>query len=168
MKKTPVPAPRKRLEIKLRMANARDIIVLLDLLTVYFELNPGMPKPESDMSLIAWGLGIINRNGCIVAVNNDDDIVGTIAFELGNFPWAPKTPYMNMVWFYVVPERRAGGTANHLIRSIRDIAVRNNMMLRIDNMWGVEAEKQDRYREINGFTYMGGNHVWFPPPPGGA
>ncbi len=166
MKKTAQPPKKKQVEIKLRMARARDIIVLLDMLTVYFDLNPSMPKPESEMTMIAWGLGVINRNGCIVAVNQDDDIIGTIAFEIGNWPWAPKTSYMNMVWFYVVEERRAGGTANQLIKAIRDIAVRSNMMLRIDNMWGFEPEKQDRYREINGFTYMGGNHVWFPPPPG--
>jgi hypothetical protein len=54
------------------------------------------------------------------------------------------------------------------MKAAKDIATRNKMMLRMDNVWGVSPKAQDRWRQQNGFTYVGGNNVWFPPKQAGA
>ena len=151
-------AAKPKEKITLRMAKATDVIALYDLLKVYFELNSDYPRPV-DIETIAWGLTIINAMGAVLAVNSKGEIVGSLGVEQGAFPWNRGVPYLNMVWIYVKPERWRGVVANQLIQAAKDIAAARKMMLRMDNIWGVEADLQDRWRQQNGFKYMGGNHV---------
>lgn len=157
----PAQEPVKKITIGLRAAVPRDATELYDVLLRYFdELKLFYPAPVPAPTM-AWGLGIIVKGGVVVAVQ-DEKIVGSIGMEIGHFPWAPSVGYLNGVWFYVAPERRGGDTANRLMKAAKDMARENKMGLRLDNVWGVEPRLQDRYREIHGFQYVGGNHVWFP------
>lgn len=156
----------KKVDFRLRAATVRDATALYDMLLAYFALNPKMPAPLPNPTM-AWGLGVIMRDGCVIA-EIDGKIVGSLGVERGNFPWNPGVPYLNMVWLYVIPERRGGGTANRLLKAAKDIAANNGIMVRVDNIWGIDAVAQDRWREIHGFQYVGGNYVWHPPPPEGG
>lgn len=155
------PEPVIRHNITIRQAVPRDATPLYDLLVRYFDglslLYPG-PVPGPTM---AWGLSVLVKGGVFVA-EESGELIGSVGLELGHFPWAPTVPYLNGVWFYVIAERRRGGTAAKLMQVAKDTARQNKCALRLDNVWGVEPERQDRYREINGFRYVGGNHVWFP------
>lgn len=160
----PEPVRPKR-NITLRTATPRDCSPLYDVLIRYFEELKLVYPPPVEAPTMAWGLSIIARGGVVVAVE-DDEIIGSVGVEVGQFPWNPATTYLNGVWFYVVPERRAGGTANKLMEAAKNLARKNKMGLRLDNVWGMAPERQDRYREMNGFIYVGGNHVWFPEAAG--
>lgn len=155
------PEPVIRHSITIRGAVPRDCTPLYDLLVQYFDgltlLYPGPVEAPT----MAWGLSVIVKGGVFVA-EQDGKLIGSVGLEFGNFPWAPSERYLNGVWFYVTPERRQGGTATRLMNVAKDTARRNKCSLRLDNVWGVEPERQDRYREINGFRFVGGNHVWFP------
>lgn len=167
---TAVPqAQRKPIRIGLRMATALDSTALWHLLVRYFDdLKLFYPPPVMNPT-IAWGLSLVMKNQVIVAFDEDTgDLVGSVGLEVGHFPWSPDSAYLNGEWFYVAPERRAGGTADRLMKAAKDMAARNGMALRLDSIWGVAPELQDRYRKNHGFQYVGGNHVWFPPvAPGG-
>lgn len=152
--------------ITLRMARAADISPLWGLLSAYFKMNPGWPEPDENAT-IAWGLTIIIKGGCILACHGNK-LIGSVGVEKGAFQWNPAVGYLNGVWFYVAPEFRKGGTPNQLIKAVKDIAIANKMALRLDNIWGVEPELQDRWRATHGFRYLGGNYGWFPPPSDGA
>lgn len=158
VKKETAPAPR---QITIRPAHVRDVSPLYDLLIRYFDdlalLYPG-PVPGPTM---AWGLTIIIKGGVVVAEENGV-LIGSVGLEIGQYPWAPSVSYLNGCWFYVAPEYRRGGTADRLMKAAKEIAAKNNMGLRLDSVWGVENELQDRYRARHGFRYVGGNHVWFP------
>lgn len=155
------PKNKQPVQITLRPATARDATPLYNLLIRYFEELDLLYPPPLEMPTMAWGLTIVNAGGVIVA-EADGEFVGSVGLEIGTFPWNPNVRYMNGVWFYVSPERRKGGCAERLMKAAKEIAARNRMALRLDNIWGVEPELQDRYRQIHGFQYVGGNHVWFP------
>ncbi len=158
------PAAPKR-NIFLRNANALDVVALYRVLIRYFEeLKLFYPAPVMEPTL-AWGLGLILKGGVTLAIE-DNKIIGSVGLEIGHFPWAPTMAYLNGVWFYVTPERRAGGTANQLMRAAKETGMKMNLPVRLDSIWGVEPELQDRYRKIHGFQYVGGNHVWFPKSQG--
>lgn len=151
----------KQSHIKIRMARPLDASPLYRVLIRYFDELP-MPYPAPDEAVaMAWGLGLIIRGGVVVA-EEGGKIIGTVGLEQGVLPWC-NVPYLNGVWFYVAPERRSGGTADHLMKAAKNIAAQNKLSLRLDNVWGVKPEAQDRWRRKNGFTYVGGNNVWFPP-----
>lgn len=157
-------APKKKTEqvnITLRQATAHDATPLYDLLIRYFdELKLFYPAPI-EAPTMAWGLTIVVNSGVTLAMEGDK-IIGSIGLELGRFPWNPTVQYLNGVWFYVAPERRKGRTAERLIAAAKAVGQKNNMAVRLDNIWGIEPELQDRYRQQHGFKYAGGNHVWFP------
>lgn len=163
-KETAAPAPAKPRPVRnivIRAAVPRDATALYDVLIRYFEeLALFYPGPVEGPTM-AWGLSVLVKGGVIVATENDQ-IIGSVGMEMGQYPWAPAVNYLNGVWFYVAPEYRRGGTAERLMKAAKDIAERNKMALRLDNVWGVEVELQDRWRKQHGFKYVGGNHVWFP------
>jgi hypothetical protein len=149
-------------EITLRAATPRDVIALYVLLKGYFEeLRLAYPAAE-EAPTIAWGLNVILRQGVIVA-EEGGQIIGSVGMEVDSFPWAPLSKHLNALWFYVRPDRRVTDASDKLLRAAQAAAITNNMMLRMDNVWGMRPEAQDRYRRIKGFTYVGGNHVFFPP-----
>lgn len=156
--------PAKKLAITTRKAFPADVVALYRVLVRYFEeLSFAYPAPVEGPT-IAWGLAVIIKNGVIVA-EADGEIVGSVGLEVGNFPWAPMEKYLNGVWFYVAPERRKGGTAEKLMVDAKGAAEAMGLALRLDNIFGIEPKLQDVWRERHGFKYVGGNHVWFPPPP---
>jgi GNAT superfamily N-acetyltransferase len=160
----PGPQPKVKLEIQTRLATVLDVVALLGLLYHYFD-DLKFAYPQIDPAdAIEWGLSLIKQNLVIVALA-DNRLIGSIGMERGTFPWNKRFSYLNGVWFYVSPERRAGGTAGKLMQIAKDMAAANKLALRLDNIWGIEPELQDRFRQQHGFTYVGGNHVWFPPPP---
>lgn len=157
------PEPRR---IGLRMARGSDATPLYNMLMGYFAEFMAFYPPPEEMPTIAWGLTVIQTGAVVLAVEQTDDgekLIGCMGLERGAHPWAPRAQYFNTVWFYVIPERRTGGTANHLVKAAKDIAEANQIPLRMDYVWGLEPSKQDRYREIMGFTYAGGNYLWVPP-----
>lgn len=159
------PAPRR---ISLRMARASDTTPLYRMLMGYFAEFMAFYPPPEEMPTIIWGLTVIQTGAVVLAVEQTDQgevLIGVMGLERGNHPWAPSRQYFNTVWFYVIPERRKGGTANHLVKAAKDIAAANQIPLRMDYVWGLEPQKQDRYREIMGFSYAGGNYLWVPPKP---
>lgn len=156
--------PVVQVNIKIRPANVTDCNAVLVLLARYFEELKLAYPPMDPWDALEWGTGVIRKGGCVVA-EVDSQLVGSIGLEIGGFPWATKYRYLNSCWFYVAPERRKGSVATRLVTAAKDIAIANNMALRIDNVFGIEPELQDRYREMLGFQYVGGNHVWFPPAP---
>lgn len=150
--------------IVLRTATPRDASALYDVLIRYFEELKLFYPPPVEGPTMAWGLSIILKGGVIVAEQNGE-ILGSIGLEIGNFPWAPSVSYLNGVWFYVAPERRKGLVAERLMRSAKDTGIKMGLAVRLDNVFGIEPELQDKYRQRHGFAYVGGNHVWFPPAP---
>lgn len=156
--------PVVKVEISIRPANVLDSVALLTILYRYFDdLKFAYPQIDPGDAL-KWGIGLIQQNLVFLAMDGHT-IVGSVGMEVGTFPWNTKFRYFNGVWFYVAPERRAGGTAGRLMKAAKDVAAANAMPLRLDNIWGIEPELQDRFREIHGFKHVGGNHVWFPPLP---
>lgn len=151
-------------QIGIRPARPLDATPLYKLLAKYFEEAPVGYPPINEAVAMAWGLSIVIRGGVVVAIE-DKRIIGTIGLEQGTLPWC-NAPYLNAVWLYVVPERRTGGTSDKLVQTAKDIAAKNGWPLRLDNIWGLRPEAQDRWRRKNGFTYVGGNNVWFPPKQG--
>jgi len=159
-------ADRKPIRIATRLATPLDVPALWHLLIRYFDdLKLFYPPPDMNPT-IAWGLTMIMKNLVVVAEDLDTGaLVGSIGMDVGTFPWNPEFHYLNGEWFYVAPERRGGGTADKLMKVAKDIAAKNGLPLRLDSIWGVAPELQDRYRKNHGFQYVGGNHVWFPPAP---
>lgn len=163
-KKNKNPTPGAKLQITLRQATARDATPLYNVLIRYFDELKLFYPPPIESNTMAWGLTIVVGGGCTIA-EADGEIIGCVGLEIGQFPWNPTVKYLNGVWFYVAPERRKGAVAEKLMSAAKAVAAKNGMALRLDNIWGVEPELQDRYRQMHGFQYVGGNHVWFPSPP---
>jgi len=159
-------AGHKPRNIGIRPARPLDATPLYKLLAKYFEEAPVGYPPIDEKVAMAWGLSVVIKGGVTVAIE-DNRIIGTVGLEMGTLPWC-NAPYLNAVWLYVVPERRAGGTPDKLVQVAKDIAAKNKMPLRLDNIWGLRPEAQDRWRRRHGFTYVGGNNVWFPAKQGGA
>lgn len=149
-------------EIIVRAATVLDATPLYRIINRYLEENPmGYPPPVPN-SAMAWGLALVMKGGVVVA-EQDRRLIASVAVEVGNFAWNPGAKYLNGVWIYVAPEHRSGGVGNRLIKAAKDIAKSNNLPLRLDNIFGIEPEVQDRWREMHGFRYLGGNHGWWPP-----
>ncbi len=152
--------------IVLRMATVLDSTPLFQFLMPYFTMNPKYGEVDPNAAML-WGISVVAQNQCVVATVGDQ-IIGSAAYEVHFFPWNPAKRWLNMVWMYVVPERRSGSLANRLDKTMRDIAARNAMPLRSDNIWGIDPERQDDWRRRLGYEYVGGNWAWFPPPKPGA
>lgn len=155
------PPPRV---ITIRAAGARDATPLYDCLFGYFDECSMFYPPPIEADLMAWGLGVVNKGGCILA-ECEGKIVGSLGLELGFYPWNHKVTFLNGVWLYVVPEFRNGSTGVRLIKAAKEIADKNSTGLRLDEVWKYRPFLMGKLKERLGFHHVGGNWVYLPGDP---
>lgn len=121
------------------------------------------PSPvEADT--MAWGLGIINKGGVIVA-ECEGKIVGSVGIELGFYPWNLQSKYLNGVWLWVIPEFRNGSTGVRLLKAAKDVADKNGLAIRLDEIWKYRSFLMGKLKERMGFHHVGGNFIYIPGDP---
>lgn len=151
-------------QITLRGATAIDCTEIYRCLIRYFEeCSMFYPEPvEADT--MAWGLGVINKGGVIVA-ECEGKIIGSVGLELGIYPWNSKVNYLNGVWLWVLPEYRNGSTGVRLIKAAKEVADKNSLGLRLDEVWKYRSFLMGKLKERLGFHQVGGNWVYIPGDP---
>lgn len=150
--------------ITLRGATARDCSRLYDCLIRYFEECSLFYPPPVEADTMAWGLGIINKGGCIVA-ECEGKIIGSVGIEVGFYPWNVSVKYLNGVWLWVAPEYRNGLTGVRLMKAAKEVADKNGLGIRLDEVWKYRTFLMGKMKERLGFHHVGGNYVYFPLDP---
>lgn len=158
------PKPRA---IILRGATARDTTQIYDCLIRYFDECKLFYPPPVEADVISWGLGIVNKGGVIVA-ECEGKIIGSSGVEMGIVPWNHSAKYLNSVWLWVDPEFRNGSTGVRLIKATKDIADKNGLPLRLDEIWAYRPFLMGKLKERLGFHNLGGNWGYFPNDPNRA
>lgn len=151
----PPPVVKPTREIMLRMAAARDVSAVYDVLVHYLgELSDHYPPPDEPAAMTRL-LAAINLGGVVLA-ESDGLIVGAACVEPARCEWNPKVGSLVCRLLYVLPEYRKGGTAKALIRAIQGISAKNRLPIYFDIASRFHPDLLDRFMTGQGFTYLGG------------
>lgn len=121
------------------------------------ELNNVYPAPNKALS--SWINDILVHGYCIVA-EEDNEIVGTFGTSYAHYPWNSDVVFMNENWFFLDKGHRKGGIAKKMVDHIKSFADRGGMSVKFDVMCDTDAEKKDRFFEMQGMIYLGGNFIY--------
>ena len=146
------------MEITTRKANGFDATRIGELLQSWLletEFNyPGV-CPYSHV----WLADFIYKNPCFVILVNDL-IVGTIGLRYGNFPWNNEFPAFFCDFLIIDSNYRTNGISARIIDEVKKLSDGTKVPLFMGIMTGSLADKKDRFLEMTGFKYAGGNFVY--------
>lgn len=160
----PEPQPVKpKGKIVIRIARPVDATPLYRCLIRYFEEMDDLYPEPLEAPTMMWGISVVNAGLCIVAQNEEGEIIGSIGLRRECFPFNPSVHCFVTSWFYVVPERRSGSNLGRtLLATAKQIAAKNKVRLMINEVWGYEPEAMQRFMVQEKFHHVGGAFVWRP------
>lgn len=121
------------------------------------ELTDIYPGPNNAIS--TW----INKNlvsGYVLVAEHNGKIIGTFAGSIVFFPWNDEMKILNEEWFFVDKDYRKGGIGIKIIDTVKEFANLHKISVKFDVMCDRDAEKKDRFFEMKGMTYLGGNFIY--------
>lgn len=115
--------------------------------------------PAPNKAIAVWVMNVL-LNGYVVVAEEDGALVGTIGMGYTHFPWNDEIWIMNNDWLHVDEKYRHHGIANQLIDKVKEFAAEKNIIARFDVINDGKVEKIDKFLEIKGMRYMGGNFIY--------
>jgi len=143
---------------RVRKANGLDVGQLTHLLIGWLEETEFEYPGYCEYSPL-WLADFIYRHPTFVG-EVDGKIVGAIGLKSGSFPWNNEVACLFCDFLMVDKEYRGNGVATMLIDEAKKLADQNDVSLHLGLMTGNKAELKDRFLEISGFMYAGGNFVY--------
>lgn len=117
--------------------------------------------PEHELPFALHDLLHQAEAGLLIVAEDAGYICGVVALGIHHWPWnRQQGRFLTNHHFAVDPEYRKGGTAKKLIDAAKMIAKARNIPLRIDLMGGGDREAKDRFMQMMGGRYLGGQ-FWF-------
>ena len=145
--------------IEIRPARYDDIIdVEACLVRAREEMDFDIPEHEVPFAL--HNLLHQVEAGFLIVAEDAGYIVGVIALVPHHHPWNRTQKFLVNEHFFVDPDYRKGGTAKHLLDAAKVRADELNMPLRIDLIGGGDRQAKDRFMELNGFRFLGGQFLY--------
>lgn len=151
---------------QVRKAVLDDLIELKNVLRTALTDGEAVFPDTDDLSMIQWLSRTIVENATWV-IEDNGRIVGSIGLKGERWYWreaAGDRPswFLNAVWFYVMPEHRAGGAAKQLLTAARKHADEVKAPLMLSVIWGDADGRKTEWVKRQGLTYLGGNFMYEP------
>lgn len=106
-----------------------------------------------------WLADFIYRYPCFV-VEMDGEVVATIGMRLGHLPWNNEVAGFFCEFFIVHKQYRGNGVAKSLIDEVKKMSDETKTPIFLGIMTGNLADQKDKFLEICGLKYAGGNFVY--------
>ncbi len=106
-----------------------------------------------------WLADFLYNQICFVAIKNDK-IIGTIGIRQAHFPWNNLVNGLFCEFLMVLPQYRIDNVAAKLIKEVKRLSDETKLPVFLGIMTGLKAEQKDRFLEVCGFKYAGGNFVY--------
>ena len=145
-------------ESLVRKANGLDLEQLTKLLIGWLEETEFDYPGYCEYSTL-WLADFIYRHVTYVC-EVEGKIIGAIGLKTGSFPWNNQIICLFCDFLMVDKEYRKNGITVKLIEEAKKLSKENNLSLHLGLMTGNKTELKDRFLEINGFMYAGGNFVY--------
>lgn len=123
-------------------------------------LDEGSVDYPPPTSALGYWISKVLRDGYVLVIEEDGKIVGTIGMSYTHFPWNDKMWIMNNEWLHILTENRANGVADKLIKLVKEYADNRKMPIRFDVMNDKDVDKKDRFIQMKGARYVGGNFIY--------
>lgn len=115
--------------------------------------------PAPNNAIATWVMSVI-MNGYVIVAEQEEKIVGTIGMGFTHFPWNDEIWIMNNDWLHVDEDFRTHNLASQLIEKVKEFATQKGLIARFDVINDGKVEKIDKFLEIKGMRYMGGNFIY--------
>lgn len=115
--------------------------------------------PPANKAIAVWVTNVLVR-GYVVVAEFDGEIVGTIGMGMTHFPWNDEVWILNNEWLHVDEEYRHHGVASAIIEKVKEFANNKGIIVRFDVINDGKIDKIDRFLQIKGLRYMGGNFMY--------
>jgi GNAT superfamily N-acetyltransferase len=113
--------------------------------------------PEHELPFALHDLLHQAEAGLLIVAEDGGYICGVLALGIHHWPWnRQQGRFLTNHHFFVEQEYRKGGTAQKLIEAAKVVARARDLPLRIDLMGAGDRETKDRFMQMMGFTYLGG------------
>jgi GNAT superfamily N-acetyltransferase len=146
------------MSIKIRYANIFDHTEILNRLLRQLETCP-VKYPTYDGAATHWVSNVLTNGYCLVA-ETDNKLVGICGFLLSKFPWNSSFLILNNEWFFVEEAYRKYGIAKKMLEKAKDYSDTSNVPLLMGINNGELIKEKDKFLEINGVKYVGGNFIY--------
>lgn len=141
-------------DIVIRRARPHDFVNIMRLLEQGVQENEVAYPPINTMKIMAW-IHSTKENGEIVVAELSGRIVGSIGMTVQTWKWADDK-YIGNEWAYVLPNFRAHGTFEALMKAAEKFSDESGIRLVFGFSSGRKAEVKDRLMKMKGYVYCGG------------
>ena len=137
-----------------RRASPLDMSAILNMLGEMHE-NTTLPTPPiNSEKLVAKVNEVIHRGVVFVALNDENELLGSVGGTVGQDWWSDK-PFLADCWFYVSPKHRNGSAALKLIKNFIQSANDAKLPVRLGHIFSGDLERKDKFFERLGMTKAG-------------
>lgn len=146
------------MEVILRKAHGLDIAKLGRLLLAWLEESDFNYPGYCDYTPV-W-LANFMYNNIVTIAEVDGKIAGSLGLRYGHFPWNNEAKAFFCEFLMVDKDYRSFDIAKSLVSNAKLLSDECNIPVFLGIMTGNLADKKDRFLEICGFKYAGGNFVY--------
>lgn len=146
------------MEITIRKAVGEDVVELANLLKQWLN-ETDMNYPGYCEYSMAWLAGFIYNNMVFVAVKGEE-IIGTLGLKYSQFPWNNEFNAWFCDFLIINKDNRKNGVAKKLLECSKSLSDTTKLPVFLGIMTGNFATRKDRFLEMSGFKYAGGNFVY--------
>lgn len=146
--------------VEIRKANMFDHTAVLKLLIEWFEESQVING--YDKSASCWLSNLINsENSVVFLAEHEGKVIGSIGIRKTLMPWNSQSWFLVSDFIMTDKEHRSIGVAEKLMKASKDLSDSEGIPLLIGHMTGTHAELKDKFLQMKGFTYLGGNLSYF-------
>lgn len=156
----------ERQTILIRTARPADVTAIYGLLlNSYQEMAYVMPPPL-EFHAFAWILRTM-ESGRVYLAERGGQAVASVGLRQQTWEWNPTKPFLQDVWFYILPDARRGGTARGLMQAAKKLSEETKLPLFMGITTGTSPDLKERFYAMQGLQYLGGFFAYTPSSSGG-
>lgn len=150
-------APSRKV-VDLRKATPKDAIKIFRVVKEMFEATDHEYPLVDEDTTITWIMQTILNGGLVYVAEVSGRVVGSLGFEISEFPWVSKTNrdrwYLSNVWFYIHPKYRTNQVAEALIQKAKIYANEEKIALSFNtNFEQQRKQAEQRFLSIEEINY---------------
>jgi hypothetical protein len=140
--------------MQIRRANILDISPLLAMLyTMHNETE--IKVPEINPAKLSVKVNdAINRGAVVVAMNDQNKLLGSIGGIVSSDWWSEET-FLADMWFYVYPMHRSSSAAIKLVKEFLKIGQEAKLPVRLGHIFSGDLDRKDKLFERLGLIKAG-------------
>lgn len=150
--------------VELRKATPKDAVKIFRVIKETFGAARNKYPLVDEDATITWILQTILKGDLVYVAEVSGRVVGSLGFEVSEFPWASKSDdsrwYLSNVWFYVHPKYRTNKTAEALLSKAKLFAKENNVTLIFNTFLEQKKELEERFFSMQEVNYGGGIFIY--------